>query len=52
MFEIYKKVAKDCKTWKQADYIIKQAENNETITDRQYYAIKHIALNAVIENNK
>lgn len=52
MFEIYKKTAKKCTTWEQANFIIKQAENNETITDKQYYTIKHIAFDSVIANNQ
>lgn len=44
--------AESCKTFEEVDRLLKLIECEfETISDRQYYAVKRAALDAVIKNS-
>ena len=45
----YIRMAKACTNWDDANMIVKAAEDDEKISDRQYYDIRHIAINAAYE---
>lgn len=52
MFEELKIKAKSCKTYEEVDALLKSIEEDCTISDRKYYYLKHIAIDAVYNNNK
>ena len=52
MFEELKNKAKVCKTYEEVDALLKSIEEDYTISDRKYYYLKHIAIDAVYNNNK
>ena len=52
MFEELKNKAKACKTYEEVDALLKSIEEDYTISDRKYYYLKHIAIDAVYNNNK
>lgn len=44
--------AESCTTFEEVDRLLKLIECDfDTITDRQYYNVKYIALDAVVKNN-
>lgn len=44
--------AESCKTFEEVDRLLKLIECEfETISDRQYYTVKHVAIDAVTKNS-
>lgn len=46
----YLECAKNCTSYKDAERLIKIVENDCFITDKQYYNIKYVALNAAYKS--
>ena len=47
MYQELKEKALSCRTWEDVDALLKSIEEDSRVSDRAYYAIKHLALDAV-----
>lgn len=47
MYQELKEKALACKTWEDVDALLESIEEDSRVSDRAYYAIKHLALDAV-----
>ena len=51
-YEKAKEIAKSARSYEEVDNFLKQIELDKNITDRQYYNLKHIAIDAAYEAMK
>ena len=51
-YEKAKEIAKSARSYEEVDNFLKQIELDGNITDRQYYNLKHIAIDAAYEAMK
>lgn len=49
-YEKAKEIAKSICSYEEADNFLKQIEINESITDRQYYNLKYIAIESAYDS--
>ena len=46
MYQELKEKALSCKTWEDVDALLESIEDDNSVSDRAYYAIKHLAVYA------
>ena len=49
VYENYKNLANSCTSYEEADQLIKTIEDDERISAKQYYALRHIAITSAYE---
>ena len=49
VYENYKSLANSCTSYEEADQLIKAIEDDERISARQYYDLRHIAIESAYE---